>query len=164
MGVTVDIARTWRHPRQVMARLLGAGVREDRALIILMTACLLIFIGQWPSLVRQAHFDPSTPLDARMGGALMAWLFIVPLVAYGMAAIARILAKILGGQGSWYSARLALFWSLLAAAPFWLAFGLARGFTGSGTLINVLGLVAFLAFLIIWLMTMIQAETGKVKL
>lgn len=162
MGVSVDIVRAWRHPRQVMARLLGGGVREDRALIFLMTACLLIFIAQWPRLARQAHFDPSTPLDARLGGALMAWLFIVPLAGYLLAALARIVAKLLGGQGSWYSSRLALFWSLLAAAPFWLIFGLASGFAATGIVKNLFGLVAFLAFLIIWLSSMIQAETGKV--
>lgn len=161
MGVTVDIVRSWRHPRRVMARLLAGGVREDRALIFLMLACLLIFIAQWPRLVRQAHFDPSTPLDARLGGALMAWLFIVPLAGYLLAAVARVVAKLLGGHGSWYSARLALFWSLLAAAPFWLIFGLASGFTGAGPVLNIIGLVAFLAFLIIWLSSMIQAETGK---
>ncbi len=144
-----------------MGRLLSDGIREDRALIFLMTACLLIFVGQWPRLVREAHFDATTPLDARMGGALMAWLFIVPLALYFFAALARLVARLLGGKGSWYSARLALFWALLAAAPFWLLYGLIAGFYDAGPALNVMGLVAFAVFLFIWLSSMVEAETGK---
>ncbi len=144
-----------------MARLLGGGVREDRSLIFLMVACLLIFVGQWPRLVREAHFDPSTPLDARLGGALLAWMFIVPLVAYAIAAVARVLARVAGGTGSWYSSRLALFWSLLAAAPIWLVFGLVSGFWEEGAILGISGLVALAAFLIIWLSSMVEAESGR---
>lgn len=161
MSVSVDILRSWRHPRAVMRTLLDGAPREDRALIFLMTACLLIFIGQWPRVLRDSYVDPSTPLDARLGGALMAWMFIVPLVGYVLAALAHLAARMFGGQGSWYSARLALFWSLLAVAPAWLAYGLLAGYLGAGVILTVAGGVAFAAFLIIWLSSMVEAETKR---
>jgi hypothetical protein len=108
-----------------------------------MGACLLVFVSQWPVLSRQAYLDPSVPLDARMGGALMAWLFIVPLAAYVMAAASHLLAKVGGGRGTWFGARLALFWALLAASPLWLLNGLVAGFIGPGPALNLVGVIAW---------------------
>ncbi len=132
MGVIGDIARAWRYPRRAMRRQLGLGKREDRALIFLVVACLLIFAAQWPRLSLAAKLDPSMPFDARIGGALLGWVFLAPLALYGIAALSRIVARLAGGQGDWYSARLALFWSLLVAAPFWVLNGVGGGAVWGG--------------------------------
>ncbi len=159
MGIAADMLISWRHPRQVIRRRLAEGVREDRALIYLMAGCALIFVAQWPRLTGLALADPSTPLNARLGGALMAWLFIMPLVLYAVAAVSHLLARALGGRGSWFSARLALFWALLAAAPAWLANGLVVGLGLPWGVQSVFGVVALGGFVVIWGASLYQAET-----
>jgi len=161
MSVASDIAATWWRPRVVMRKLLAMGPREDRALMVLLLACFLIFVAQWPLLSRQAFEDPSVPLRARIGGALMAWMFWMPVVCYGLAAATRLVAMAFGGRGTWYSARLALFWSLLAAAPAWLLRGMVAGFIGPGPALQLADAALLLAFLTFWGICLRVAETGS---
>jgi len=160
MGLASEILRSWRHPRRVMAQHLSRDKREDRAFMYLILACLLIFVSRWPGLAVEAALDPSTPLDMRLGGALFGWLFMVPLALYLIAALSRLVARVFGGHGNWYSARLALFWSLLAAAPLWLLNGLAAGEAWPNSLRAGVGALALAAFVVIWLSSLIQAEFG----
>ena len=135
-----------------MRQLLAAGQREDRAIAILMGACLLIFIAQWPKAQREVTLNPDAlPLDAQLGAALFAWLFIAPLLAYALAAIAHLIAKLLGGsKGNWYTARLGLFWTLLATAPLLLLHGLVEGLVGPGLELKIVGAAFLAAFFLIW--------------
>ncbi|MDJ0629830.1 MAG: YIP1 family protein [Rhodobacter sp.] len=158
MAVATDIAAMYRAPRQTVRRLLTMGVREDRALLYLMLACALIFVAQWPRLAREAHLDAAVPLDARIGGALLAWFFLAPLLLYAVAAITRLAARLLGGRGTWYTARLALFWSLLAAAPMWLLSGLAAGFLGPGGALQGVSALALGVFLVFWGLALLETE------
>ncbi len=64
----------------------------------------------------------------------------------------------LGGQGGYYGARLALFWALVASAPAWLLNGLVAGLIGPGAALNIVGFLAFAAFLWIWLSGLAEAE------
>ena len=160
MAVSADILRAWRHPRQVMARHLSQGLREDRALIFLMLGCALAFVSQWPRLALASRLDPSTPLDARLGGALLAWMFIAPLAFYLIAAVSHVIARMIGGQGSWFGARLALFWALLAASPMWLLNGLLAVVPGAQGLHNTAGAIALAGFVVIWLASLREAEFG----
>ena len=158
MAVSTDIVRTYRAPRRVVRDLLARGPREDRALAFLMVACLLIFVAQWPRLSREAFLAPEIPLEARMGGALMGWIFVAPLLAYGLAALTRLVARVLGGQGSFYSARLALFWSLLAATPLFLLNGLVAGFVGPGPGHMATGILSSTVFLAFWGLALVETE------
>lgn len=158
MSVTQRILASWRQPRVVMRSMLAAGQREDRALAILMAACLLIFVAQWPGLSRAAHLDPTVPLDARLGGALMGTLFLVPLFAYFMAALSHLVAKAMGGHGTFYTARLALFWALLTISPLMLLQGLVLGFIGTGAGATVVGVLVLAGFLFQWGNALIVAE------
>lgn len=157
MPVTTDIVQTYRGPRRVFARLLGMGQREDRALIILMGGCIVAFISRWPALARQAHIE-GVELNMLLGGTLMAWIFIAPLVLYGIAALTHILAKALRGRGDWYGARLALFWALLASSPLMLLNGLVAGFIGPGIEMTLVGALWFVVFMWFWLSCLIEAE------
>jgi hypothetical protein len=139
---------------------MGARPREDRALVTLMLACGLIFVAQWPRLSREA-FLGEQELNALLAGALMGWLFIAPLALYALAALSHLVARLMGGQGSWYGARMALFWALLAAAPLWLLWGLVAGFIGPGPALDLTGIVAFGAFLLIWVFGLRAAEGGE---
>ena len=162
MALTSDILVTYRSPRAVMRKHLALGLREDRALMFLAIACVLIFVAQWPRLRREAFLDDAVPFNALLGGALMGWLFIAPLVLYGIAALSHLIARALGGQGSWYSARLALFWSLLAASPLWLLNGLVAGFIGPGLQLGLTSAIALAVFLIFWGLSLIEAEKPPV--
>jgi hypothetical protein len=161
MSVTRDIARTYRAPREVLRRRVAGAPREDRALAIVMAACALMFVSQWPGLSRLAFEDPSVPLDMRLGGALLGWVFIAPLALYLLAAVVHAIARLFGGRASWYEARMALFWALLASSPLWLLNGLVAGFIGPGPELTLVGLAALLAFLVFWGAGLWEVETGR---
>ena len=146
----MDIARSYRAPRQVLRRRVAGAPREDRAFMLLVVGCLIMFVAQWPALSRAAFEDPSIPLEARLGGALMGWLFIAPLFLYVLAGISHLIAKLLGGRASFYQARMALFWALLAASPAFLFSGLIAGFVGPGGALTLTSALAGVAFLWIW--------------
>lgn len=158
MAITSDIAATWRAPRAKIRQMLGAGVDEGRAIAILMGALALIFVAQTPRLAREAHLDPVVPLDARMGVTLFALVFMAPLLFYGVAAISHLAARAMGGKGSWYGARLALFWSLLCTVPLMLLQGLVAGVIGQGPAATMVGLGVALAFVWIWINMLIEVE------
>ena len=162
MALTGDLIATYRAPRAVMRHHLAMGVREDRALIYLIAACVLIFVSRWPGLQRQAFLDESVPLEALLGGALLGWLFIAPLALYAIAALSHLAARAIGGQGSGFGARLALFWALLAASPLWLLNGLVAGFIGPGIQLTLTGALALAVFVLFWGINLHQAEFSKV--
>ena len=150
MALASDIAASYRRPGPVVRRRLGDPDRaEGRALVTCMLACFLIFVAQWPRLSREAYLA-DRDVQPMIGGALMGWIFIMPLVLYALAGISHFVAGRLGGQGSYVEARMALFWALLAAAPLWLLWGLVAGFVGPGPGLDVIGILALLAFVLIW--------------
>lgn len=157
MAVTRNITATYRNPGKVLRGLLSMGPREDRALAYLMAACLIVFVAQMPRLARQAHIE-GTELNMLMGASLMAWLFIAPLLLYCLAAFSHLVAKLFRGQGSFYSARLALFWALLAASPLMLLNGLVAGFIGPGPELQIVGLAWFVLFCWFWIGGLVAAE------
>lgn len=160
MSLVGDIVESYRAPGRVVARKLADGPREPRALAILLLACFLIFVSEWPALAREAHLDPSIPYDARLGGALMGTMFILPVLAYLIAAIGHLVVRPLGGQGSWYGARLALFWAMLAISPLMLFQGVVAGMVGPGPALRAVGIVVALAFVWLWLGGLRAAEKG----
>lgn len=162
LALTGDILASYRRPGRVLARRLSAprGRGEARALITVILACFLIFIGQWPRLSRVAYLS-GQELDVLLGGALLGWIFIAPLVLYGLAALSHLVARAFGGRATWLEARMALFWALLAASPLWLFWGLVAGFVGPGPVLNVTGLVALCAFLAIWIAGLRSVEMAQ---
>lgn len=158
MAVSTDIVRSWTQPRKVIRARLDRGISEPQLLALLMGACLLLFVAQTPALSRAAFLDPSVPLEARLAGALMATLFLVPLIAYALAAISHLIARALGGKGQGIDARLALFWALLAISPAMLFQGLLAGFVGPSTGLTIVGLLVGVGFLTMWIMMLLEVE------
>ncbi len=150
MGIAPKIVTTWRQPRVVMRAILAQGPREDRALATLLGACVILFIAQWPLHARAAYLDPSIPLEARLSGGLMGAVFILPVLAYALAGASHVVARAFGGKGAHWSARIALFWALLAISPFMLLHGLVAGFIGPGAALSLVGTAVGLGFLAIW--------------
>lgn len=165
MAVTPNIFRAWLRPRRVLRRLLDLGMRNDRALAYLMAACFLIFLSNLPLIARQvAGFDlpegaPQQDISERGGYAFFGWMIVWPLLFYMIAGLAHLLARAFGGKGSFYSARLAVFWGLLASTPAALAYGLTVGLLGPGTQANAVGMIWLLGLLWIVGSGLIEAET-----
>lgn len=158
MPVTRDIAATYRGPRKVMQRLLDMGQREDRALIFVMAACVLIFVAQTPYQAREAYLAPEGPLSVRLYWSAFLWIFIMPLLFYAVAAGIWILSRVARRKISGYAIRLTLFWSILATAPIILLAGLTAGFIGPGLELKIIGLIWLGCFLWFWLAGLWQAE------
>lgn len=157
MPVTRDIAATYKGPARVMRRLLDMGAREDRALAILMAACLVVFIAQWPRLAREAYLS-DRELNPLLAGSLMAWLFIAPLILYALALLSHVVARLIGARGTSFGARLALFWAFLAASPLMLLHGLVAGFIGPGAGLQAVGLIWCVVFGWFWIACLFEAE------
>lgn len=149
MGVANDIIRSYRAPRAVLRHRIGPQENEGRALATLIIACLLIFVAQWPRLSRVA-FETGQEVQMLIGATLLAWLFMMPLFFYVLAAILTFALKLVKGRASGYEIRMATFWALLAASPLWLLWGLSAGFVGPAISTTLVGLVALIAFLVFW--------------
>lgn len=159
MPVTRDIVATYRGPRTVMRRLLDMGAREDRALAILIGACLVVFIAQWPRLSREAHLT-GQEVNPMLGGSLMAWLFLAPLLFYAIAFVSYLVLRTVGWHGTGHGARLALFWAFLAASPLILLHGLVAGFIGPGPAHTLVGATWCGVFLWFWISNLREAGKG----
>ena len=150
MGVTADIRRSLAQgPRQVVREHLARGVSESRALAFLMIGCGLVFVAQWPRLMRIARVE-GDEFARLVAYALLGWMIIWPLVFYAVAGVTHVVSRLMGGQGTGYGARLALFWSWLAAAPLGLLTGLLAGLTGSAALANGAGVLWMGVFVAFW--------------
>jgi len=159
MGVAADILRSLRHgPRAVVREQLAQGPNESRALAFLMIGCALVFVAQWPRLMREAQLtgDDFTRLVAY---ALLGWLTIWPLAFYGLSALAHAISRGTGGQGTPFGARIALFWSWLASSPLALLTGLLAGLTGASVLTNLAGALWMLIFVAFWALS--QREVSR---
>lgn len=158
MSVALDILRTYRAPREILRQRVSGGPREDRAIAVLLAACLLMGVAQWPYMRRVAFESPELPQEGLVASALFGWLFIAPLVFYALSGLSHVVARLFGGGASWYEARMALFWALLASTPLWLLNGLTRGFVGPGVEADVTGALALAAFLIFWVVGLVDVE------
>ena len=157
MSVTRDIFLSHIKPRIVMERLRSMGLREDRALAMLMGGCIILFMSQWPFRARQAHIEGATLTDM-IQNDLVGIVFVLPLIAYGLAATLRIISRLFGAKADYYSARLALFWTLLATSPLAILSGLVKAFIGPGIQNNIVGFLYIAFFLWILINSLRESE------
>lgn len=158
MAVSSDIVAMYRRPRAVIRDKLALDPREDRLAGYVLMAGVLIFVAQAPGQAREAFLHPEVPLEARLYWSGLFFVFLMPLAMYGLAAASHVVARLLGGQGSWYGARLALFWALLASVPAWLLAGLVAGFIGQGIQLTLTGSAALGVFVLFWALGLAMAE------
>ena len=116
------VLQSWVAPRRVVRGL--SAMPEGTKLAVLMAAMLVFLIAQAPANARLAQIDPAVPFQARMGGAMLAVMFMMPVLAYALA--------------------------LLAVAPAMLLAGLVAGLVGQGPGLTVARAVCGLGFLMIW--------------
>ncbi|MGH1413091.1 MAG: YIP1 family protein [Pelagimonas sp.] len=149
MALSSDIVATYRGPGKVIARLLAIGPREDRALVFVMAAAFVMFVAQWPGLAREAHLGGEA-LVLAMGKTFVITVFGLPLGLYFVGFVTHWMARALGGQGTPFASRLALFWAFLAMSPLLLFYGLVAGFVGPGTQAELVKLLCWIVFLWFW--------------
>lgn len=157
MPVTTDIVRSWRGPRAVMRSHLARGRSEPWAFSLLVAFMLVAFVAQWPGASRTAFYAPEKPLVAQMFAIGMGILAFIP-VWYLLAAIGHWIAKLMGGQGDHYGARLALFWALVTVTPLMLLQGLVKGMIGPGPGLTAVTAITGAAFIFFWILNLIEAE------
>lgn len=142
------ILRSWWSPRRVVQELVD--MPERIKLVVLMLAMLIFLVAQAPMHARAAQFDPSVPFEARMGGSLLAVMFLMPLIAYGIAGLVSVLSNVTPWPLEQGRSRLALFWALLAVAPAVLLAGLVAGLIGQGPALTLTRAFSGIGFLMIW--------------
>jgi hypothetical protein len=158
MTVTTDLVATWRAPRAALRRHLARGQSEPFVFTLLLVFLILAFVGQWPEASREAFLAGDPSAAPRILGRGLAVLATIPLW-YGLAALSRIVAGALGGRGTWYAARVALFWALATVSPLMLLQGLVAGMIGPGPGLWLVSGVVGIAFLWLWLTMLHEAET-----
>ncbi|SMY07593.1 hypothetical protein LOM8899_01730 [Flavimaricola marinus] len=112
-----------------MRDMLAMGPREDRAIAYLLVGCLLIFVAQWPRLSRIAFLD-GVEFDRLVAYEFVSWMIVWPLIFYAIAALLHGLMLLFRQPSRMWSARIVLFWSVLATSPVGLLYGLASGLIG----------------------------------
>lgn len=157
MAVTSDILSSWRSPKASIRRQLARGVSEPFAFTLLLVFLGLAFVGQWPQAAREAYLAQEPSAAPRLLARALAVLATIPLW-YGVAALSRIAARAFGGRGSWYAARLALFWALASVGPLMLVQGLVAGMIGPGVALWSVNVAVGLGFLWVWLTMLIEVE------
>ena len=161
MALTADIAATYRGPGRVVARLLGMGRREDRALLVVLLAGVLIFVAQAPYQARLAHLDPEVPLSAALYWSALVWVFVFPLLCYALAALAWGVSRLARRRISGFAIRLSLFWALLSATPAALLGGLVAAFIGAGPALQLVALLWLALVLWFWIAGLRVAAVGE---
>ena len=159
MTVTTDLVATWRRPRAVLRQHLARGRSEAFAFTFLLVFLIHAFIAQWPVAAREAYLAGEPTALPRILPRAYAVLATIPLW-YGLAALGHLVARAFGGQGSWYAARLALFWALATVGPLMLLYGLVGGMIGPGPALTLVTLALGAAFLWLWATLLHEAERG----
>lgn len=159
MPLTTDLVATWRRPRAILRQHLARGQSEPFALSFLLVFLLLAFVGQWPVAARAAHMAGEPSATPRIVAMAYGVLLLIP-VAYLVAAVSHLAARVMGGQGTWYGARIALFWALAAIGPLLLLQGLVGGMIGPGPAQTAVSVVTGVGFLWLWITMLHEAESG----
>lgn len=146
--MVLRVLESWWAPRRVVRGL--RDIPDSALLAVLMLAMLLTLIGQAPGLARAAELNPAIPLDARLAGAALGSMFMMPLLAYLVAGLSGLAIRLTPWRLEARHARAALFWALLAAAPATLLAGLVAGLIGPSPALTLTRMVAGAGFLFIW--------------
>lgn len=158
MSLTNDIVATYKGPGRVIRRFMAQGRNEVRALLFVLIAGLLVFVASAPFQAREAQLDPDGPLAVRLYWSAFLWMFLLPLLLYGFAAVVWALSKLARRNLTGYGARLTLFWALLASTPVLLLVGLVAGMIGPGPQLQLVALLWLIIFAWFWIAGLLSAE------
>ena len=131
-GLIARMAETYRAgPRASAARELASDAPESRILAYGVGACMV------QGLVTAAG-DPEKfrgeDAAGQVAGAIVASVFFAPLFLYGVAALLRIVLRVVGGTGGWKATRHVVFWASFAATPVYLLAAVVEAWRGAAGL------------------------------
>ena len=162
-GLVAAVFAAWPNFRRSTAEQLDAPKSEARLLAYVYVASFLGFVASIPEVAALAAKTEAT-LVQLMFGRLFSALFFAPLFFYMIAGISHFLLLRFGGKGTYYDARLALFWALLVATPLLLVLAILRAFLPPVTPVDLPMLISafgFIGFSWIWANCLAEAETLK---
>lgn len=164
-GLTARIVAAWRDSWGVARAERAADPGEPRILAYALGGCLALWLASLPQELRDSALGVGPTAEADpvllVIASLVSMLFFTPLALYGVAALLRVALRLVGGTGGWRETRLAVFWSLLPAAPaLLLGYGAAFLLTvsGAGALAGVPRLLAGLVWLRFWSVGLAEAH------
>ena len=157
MSVTSDIIESWCRPRAAVRRLLERGGSESFLLTFLLIFLLLAFAAASPNLAREAFLKPEVQLPQRLFAAALGLLATIP-VWYLLAALSHLVARAVGGRGSYYGARLALFWALVVISPAMLVHGLVLAMADNPGFSALFGFGVAAGFVTLWILMLREVE------
>jgi hypothetical protein len=118
-GLAARIGEAWRRGfRASMARELADEPGEPRLLAYAMGGSAALGLAGLPARLAEAAAGPEPVAPSAVVVAqIVSSLFFTPLFLYGVAALMRLALRAAGGTGDWRATRVAVFWSLVLAAP-----------------------------------------------
>lgn len=161
MALTQDIVATYKGPGRVVARFLGQGRNEVRALLFVLIAGALMFIASAPYQAREAQLDPEIPLQARLYWSAFLFIFIMPLLVYLFAVVVWALARVARRQITGFEIRFTLIWALLALTPVTLLLGMTAAFIGPSIQLQLIGFVWLAVFVWFWTAGLLRADGSR---
>ncbi len=163
MSTSAEIIRAYRGFEASMKRRLDEHPGEERLLIYLVIAILLFFVARIPNLLEVSAIQATDEVSstAIFVTNLVSSFFFAPLLLYGVAALSHIIAKLFGGKGTSYGARLALFWALLVVSPLSLVSTILQQSYAAEWFSTTLLLGMFLLFTYVWGTCLSVAEGFK---
>lgn len=159
-------AHIWEARRGLRASFeaqLSQGVTEERLLAYVAFACLMAFVAGLPSAIDAGRsIGEGGAVLGLVAGRFVAVVIFGPLFLYGLAGASHwVASKMFNGQGTYPSARMALFWALVLGVPIGLLQAIlvqALGLLNMQSLTGVLGIGVFLVWLWIWTSFLAIAE------
>lgn len=136
---------------------------EERLLFYVAATCFAAYLAGLPDTVREAEIEGGRDaLLSMVAGQFVAIVIFGPLFLYGVAGVSHSFCHwAFGGTGSYFKARLALFWSLVLGVPLVLinaGGNMALRGIGADPAILPFGIAIFALWLWIWTSGLAIAE------
>jgi len=155
-----DIINAHKAPRVEMRRHIDNGIAEEQTLFFAFLFGGMNFVSLLPEMAKRAHIL-DTPLFGLAAQQLIASVFMMPLLMYGIAAISHfVIERFFGGQGDHIGARRALFWAGCVTLPILLLSAVVTIFFPPAK--TILALATTGIFLWQWISNLRELEFGNV--
>ncbi len=163
MSATSEIFRAYRGFSASMQRQLASNPGEERVFAYLVMALLIFFVARAPALLKLSAAAATEEISsvALFVTNLVGSFFFAPIMLYGLAALAHLIAKLFKGKGGFFEARLALFWALLLVSPLALLSTIIQTALPIEWLSQGLSIAMFLLFAYVWGSCLAVAEQFK---
>lgn len=137
----------WGGPRASLRAELADGPTEGRLLAFLLLSLLLAWLADLPRMMQEA---------ARLGlaggeiagMAFVSYMLLSPLLIYALAGMVTLSARLLGGKGSHFAHRAAIFWGALCTFPLYFVESTVETMLG-GVIGQIAGILSSVAAIVI---------------